>query len=537
MKKKYILLIFSLPLLFINIASVSATHFSVEVTDNDSASGGGNCIENAQKTAEGEGGCYASGCCVESQSFRTWSEVEVSAYDMYNNKIDLEKVNGQDKILAGTYVRLSAYERKGYESITTYYSYSAKLVCTCTYWYYEQGCSDDDLNGDGIVEKPCTPKYGTATRDCQCNGPTDTGGTCKWVEIGGNAGSCASSISPGTKDLTASYTVEFSDSNDASNTCNPETDEYCTKHTMSPSSQSCTKTDEKDDGAGTTIGGEECYFYYDRGETYIDVKTGKVRYPKEDQVLGTELLPNEYKIFSESKHWWKYFIPLNANSLDGFSISLSTNKNIQEESLCKEIIKKYDTYPYLILDNKGQQFTPITIDMKPNQIEQKKNQDMKKVEGGCYYQTIIRIPVEQKFYNETTNNNTTKFQGFNFYYKPIDINNPFPNGMNNTSIWYDWSKSSDKNPNLEKSYNEKRYYTENLNANSIRIYNSQNLYTDWSKMNLDGTSQFIDDYTFMNRDESLFTYKLGCGPANENKYINEIEKIANPLYQEECGNS
>ena len=55
----------------------------------------------------------------------------------------------------------------------------------------------------------------------------------------------------------------------------------------------------------------------------------------------------------------------------------------------------------------------------------------------------------------------------------------------------------------------------------IRNYNLRNLYTDWSKINLDGSSQFINgtegNFGIVRNNNNCHTfYALGCGPANAN---------------------
>ena len=111
--------------------------------------------------------------------------------------------------------------------------------------------------------------------------------------------------------------------------------------------------------------------------------------------------------------------------------------------------------------------------------------------------------------------------------KPIDINEPFPNGLNNISLWYDWDKSKKKEPDISKSYNEITYYANTSgNEEKIRKYNNQNdkdsrkkdhPYASWEEMNINGTSQFIKNQGIVasNAKPNSF-YNLGCGPKNTN---------------------
>ena len=126
-------------------------------------------------------------------------------------------------------------------------------------------------------------------------------------------------------------------------------------------------------------------------------------------------------------------------------------------------------------------------------------------------------------------NNNSKIRGYGYFYRQIDINNPFPNGLSATSIWNglidttnNVIKITDKNDenkiikkyNLSDSFKEKSYSIYNINSSAIRNYNHQerNFYTSWEDMDVDGTSTFINDY--LTRYNSRDYYKLGCGPAN-----------------------
>ncbi len=87
---------------------------------------------------------------------------------------------------------------------------------------------------------------------------------------------------------------------------------------------------------------------------------------------------------------------------------------------------------------------------------------------------------------------------FAFLYRPIDLQNPFPNrnpGVN----WYDWYQNSNNREDLEKSYTNCEYNIEiNMETlNDIKKYNSKHDdgYLDWDGINIkDGTSEFVKDY-------------------------------------------
>lgn len=93
-----------------------------------------------------------------------------------------------------------------------------------------------------------------------------------------------------------------------------------------------------------------------------------------------------------------------------------------------------------------------------------------------------------RFYN--SDNKTYKF-----IYRPIDINNPFPNrnaGVN----WYSWYEEPANKNRLESSYDEVEYQIELDNQRIIKIkeYNNNHSYLDWYGISDSGKSDFVRDY-------------------------------------------
>ena len=69
----------------------------------------------------------------------------------------------------------------------------------------------------------------------------------------------------------------------------------------------------------------------------------------------------------------------------------------------------------------------------------------------CILTSTIKIPIKQQFYKEKKEKSNNKenivFTGFNFYYRSININNPFPNGTID-DIWREWAESKKKKPDI-----------------------------------------------------------------------------------------
>ena len=256
----------------------------------------------------------------------------------------------------------------------------------------------------------------------------------------------------------------------------------------------------------------------------MNLKTAEVTYnekctPSEEKGIVLIADSETYdKYLKSTVTYWHYFVPLNMKSDTDFPLRLSENSdrplNAEE---CQYIMKNYSDYINYIVPS-----TSAGTDSYKNDYSKLKenSNDWKKTKYGCYFKTTINFPITQKFYNEEQEGDKLVFKGYSFYYRPIDIKNPFPNGIAADSYWADWNKQKEKTPDLEKSFNNLTYVATNINANSVRAYNSKNPYTSWNNMNINGKSKFIESgingTKIITRyaDTNSF-YKLGCGPANK----------------------
>lgn len=81
-------------------------------------------------------------------------------------------------------------------------------------------------------------------------------------------------------------------------------------------------------------------------------------------------------------------------------------------------------------------------------------------------------------------------------YRPIDLNNPFPNrnaGIN----WYDWYNVTRNRERLENTYSDLDYTArlDNTTISKIKNYNKNNNYLDWDSINkTTGKSSFVTEY-------------------------------------------
>lgn len=283
-------------------------------------------------------------------------------------------------------------------------------------------------------------------------------------------------------------------------------------------------------------------YKYEPNKICINARTAKVKYlsDNEDACSQDEL------VVEKTDGYWNYFIPMKTKSDKDFLVSVHTKTQGNKEHTAKEceyvIENNKSNYYSIIKPKKGVLNGPEENETPQEQrerIESAKRQVREA--GGCSLQLIVNIQTEQKFYNEVerpTADGQQKLvlEGFNFYYKPINPSNEnaaniiFPNGVTKdengdltfNSLWSDWYKTQTTkgaaSPDLSKSYNEVTYIAQNINISDVRKYNQLYAYTDWSNMNADGTSKFIDGVDgkiIIKRNNNLpSVYKLGCGPAN-----------------------
>lgn len=258
----------------------------------------------------------------------------------------------------------------------------------------------------------------------------------------------------------------------------------------------------------------------------MNLKTAEVTYnekctPSEEKGIVLIADSETYdKYLKSTVTYWHYFVPLNMKSDTDFPLRLSKNSdrplNAEE---CQYIMKNYSDYINYIVPS-----TSAGTDSYKNDYSKLKenSNDWKKTKYGCYFKTTINFPITQKFYNEEQEGDKLVFKGYSFYYRPIDIKNPFPNEIAADSYWADWNNQKEKTPDLEKSFNNLTYVATNINANSVRAYNSEkgNQYTSWSNMNINGKSKFIESGINGTKIVTRYAntksfYKLGCGPANK----------------------
>lgn len=105
-------------------------------------------------------------------------------------------------------------------------------------------------------------------------------------------------------------------------------------------------------------------------------------------------------------------------------------------------------------------------------------------------------------YNKNGDDNSCNIENYSliygnrkkYIYRPINLNNPFPNrnaGVN----WFEWISNDSNKQRLEESYTKRQYQIEldNQKVSNIKNYNKDKNYLSWD-LNGNNKSQFVDDY-------------------------------------------
>lgn len=270
----------------------------------------------------------------------------------------------------------------------------------------------------------------------------------------------------------------------------------------------------------------------------IDKVSANVRYLIDGECNSDSEFTISNEIVDGREHF-HYFIPLDFTE-DNFSLLVANRSqdDVYEKEACLKIVEALPTiyFDYLVV-KQGSEYKRIEKNLSSGQLE-------RIFANGCYARMSMDIPVKDGYFITNENN---KIEGFNFYVKTINEEDPFPNPVNNqNSLWYDWYSqnyidgeysANRVSPNIIKSFEYLNYLKENVRASQIRNYNNDKSkyndksgYLDNSINNL-GISKFIEDFDVI-RYPHVSIYKLGCGPLNNDEKL--MDGSDNPLFQPGC---
>ena len=317
----------------------------------------------------------------------------------------------------------------------------------------------------------------------------------------------------------------------------------------------------------------------------LNIITGAINYRESGNCQTDEKDVTE-GLGTDGKKYWRYFIPLNTLSGSNFYIRLgkkNSNTKLSKEE-CASVMESYpleDDYLHYIKRKSGEEFKGMqTLDeetvkndggcrrkngaeisvnnclaiMNEHQMhndythyikslsenftftDKKVNESYNinniKQNKGCRFSVTINYNIEQKFYGEDKKSEYISLKGYGTYFRQIDINNPFPNGIDTKSLWnglYDTNTRKINTGNGEVKLTDFDTITyiakiSGENAKKIRIFNDETSYTKWTKdysnqngMNANGTSNFVrnNNTIFTKLQSKNSFYNLGCGPANK----------------------
>lgn len=253
-------------------------------------------------------------------------------------------------------------------------------------------------------------------------------------------------------------------------------------------------------------------YIYKPDNICMNLRTGKVSYNKEcTKEEEVQLNPYIY----DSVSYWQYFSPLDAKSGTSFGLIIKNNSQRRlSNSECHSMMDTYkDKYQNYITSLSGKTLSgDYCRNGNCNNLNKGSGSDWQEVSKGCYFSVVVNFNMVQKYYYEEMKNNQLMFNGYNIYYRPINIDNPFPNTPTKNSLWYDWYNSTNKNPNLKDSFKEMTYSVavSNKLADTIRAYNVNNPYPSFDKLSLAGESEFLRSIGVNSLTNDKY-YKLGGG--------------------------
>lgn len=550
MSKKFMKIIFAVLMLIMLLNNEIVSAESVAVPGGggggDGGGGGGGHPTSAGTTC---------GVCKKSSEWLLTSQIEADVYNTDGEMIGSAISGVNTKFTAGRFVGLDVYEKYKHKITVNVESVcvTITLTCNCITGYYCKPytncyCGKKDPDTGHRAWIPCQTDYNNPIYTSK----TQTKGTCEALDSKcsyksytssekadpGSRDTCLSSSSPANVEfekIDPSFEATYYNSNDINKP--KETQDNGGTYTIINNDKIqinsyYTQPDPFIEVTGPNTGKVSREFIYEikynLHNACVNTKTGLISY-RSDGCNDEEI---EAHVLSEKGNdsIGKYFIPLNAKTTNTFSFELNPNNRngaLRKSEICIAFIKKYPHWRNFIRDRNGLSFMGVSEKNAINKIKQDKY---------CKYGITGTFNIEQEFYNETTKN---KLEGYGVFFRPIDINNPFPNGLNEKSYWYNFYDLDTKkiinlkdalgnNIDIANSFNNselnyKIYLTNNkiedikefdLNANL-----SDKMYTSWKSMNKNGISNFITESRFdilkrISKGNKYSFYKLGCGPLN-----------------------
>lgn len=565
--KKTPIIIITAILLSIPINTIYAYTFNVDFADTGGSSGSGSSTvkeptpeekwkSSTKHTLHGNTGkekgyeYKETYTCGYKYNITSTNSVTINGYNINNEKILDKSLKIKEEVLAGTSIGLEIYETKkvSYEVKYVQVKYKKVKTCenrsSCSQWVCKYNCSAKGISHYTREEKvnkndncevqrstmhSCIPKNGTPqcsnwTKTCvEDNTVLKDANTTKYYDECLKYAVKKAKEAANSTGSNATYSIKIPNSNDKTSNQEPTTvwGKITKKDTFD------TKKDLQ------KVSGTRTIEYRYSTIPCMNVVTSKVRYvsdegnckPSDNEII---IKDDEFPKGSGIYHW-HYFVPLNSKSDSTVDIKLVKNDQVRNnERSNKECLYVVINNPVSKTNNSKTSYLdliePVGKTFKGDYTRTDKKpcktcNDYKIFDKGskCILTSTIKIPIKQQFYKEKKEKSNNKenivFTGFNFYYRSININNPFPNGTID-DIWREWAESKKKKPDIAKSYTKATYVVSNIKLNNVRNYNKENTYLNWNGMQANGKSTVITDKNLgtLNRYTKDY-YKLGGGPG------------------------
>ena len=268
---------------------------------------------------------------------------------------------------------------------------------------------------------------------------------------------------------------------------------------------------------------------YSAKNVCMNLKNGNVNYGRECNESEVKIADYEDK---KGDKYFHYYVPLAITS-DSKNVMISiSNDNVYSVKVCSQTIDKDKSYLDFIIPNSGKDGNSNAFNGNPENDKMLVEQG-----GGCKAAININIPVAQKFFKEAkTDDGKLTLSDHNFYYRKININNPFPRGVESYSLWKDWynknyqggsyKNNAQGKPNIKSSFKSITYVSTPSQVNNS--YGISTGYMDWKKMTLKGLNEYINNGLVATRNITTDKiYSLGMGPGvciDEGVVVNKCAK-------------
>ena len=573
MKKKKIIAILIITILFFSSNFKTVYAGGCVPAPNPPSSGGGDPSNNSN--GDGGPGCSLGetvDCGIADAGSLEGVNLEEDVYDENNNFIGKAALlTYEQRFMAGRFVGIDAYEK--YQK--TYYvtinpSCIKGELRTEVIGYIHLNCDTNNDMSDGYEDDCYEPIYGEVLYCVPCYVPVSR---CR-----PEADAKLDSLARNT-DLNPSYFAKRQDVNDINEGIDKQNNPTIDVP-ISDYDYDLGHSEPADPNSSTVWQTVTMTATYNLTSAWVDPLTGNVKYEAPTQLtwkdpkgnlktrsvsdVGQTItekekstyikVPDMYTIRDKKRvKLGNYFMPLNAKSTDLLRYYLipDVSRSVISINVCSALIdqnnEKVPTKEYwgdFLADKHG----------NPMSERARTVSEAKAIiarEGGCRMGLYVSFYIKQGFYHEPDDDCTnppcdpnpkTKLElsGYDYYYRPIDYTNPFPNGLLTDGIWrgiYNNTSNSITIPNaagqkldLDESFDEVTYYTDDgYNLTKIRNFNSieGNYYTNWTGikqgdnnklfgMKDNGTSSFISSTYGVTRAHCQTYYALGCGPENAN---------------------